>query len=758
MLLMVAEKHDQAIDYANALEGEITQKNKYVYQVRKSKILPQYPEIHIVFLQGHLYQLKEPSEYNPEWGGKWQVNTLPIFPQKMEFKLPKQFKVRRDVIAEEIEKSTEVWLATDSDVEGENLGYIFLMHNRGLEKLNGRVWQNSQTKAGLAKAFTSVKNPKETIGNAHAGYCRMIADWLIGFNYTRLITVLLNQRGYDGLFSVGRVQTPTLALIAQRRLERVTFKEQVTYRLTITDQYGLTLLAEKVRGSYSSLEEANSANDSLISQQFTIESAEMVQKAHSAPSLYETGIVQGYLVKRCGISSKSALDDVLEVMYNAKNIISYPRTDCNLLTMDDFDELKDRLPEYVACFEEITGQRISHLMTNLAPRKKYVDFSGEKVQKVGHHALTPDQPISAAYFSSKLNHNEQVAYMYILRSVLRMFSADYEFKENMVIVEAGSLQYTGKWVQDISSDDWRLLKEKTETKTNAEEIESNEINIKNYQIGEKLPIQTLGTKREKTTPPNAITEANLIGTVMPKYHLGTQSSRADVISRLEKIEAIVIAKKADAKNKIVKNEFIPTNKGLVLLQAMESTNLLDLSTVQSWEDKMTRIAQDDEQVNGFLKEIKLAIYDDINKLPAQAMKLSIPAPAKKERVNNLVKQQIQVTCPKCKTNNLELIEFDKNQEHHQFYGCSNHKCKTQFSRRLAGVDIMPNDLEAIFSGTFGKHKFLSKRGKEFEADLIYSRGKIKFDFGEDMPKTKIKGRKSKYTANYKKQSSWEKRA
>ncbi|TPR49209.1 type IA DNA topoisomerase [Apilactobacillus micheneri] len=756
MLLILAEKHDQLEQYANALKGngEIVTESKYITDVNNSTILPDYPNIKIGCLQGHLYQLKEPAEYDAKWED-WDTQTLPIFPKKMTFKLPKYFKGRQQQLKEVIDKCDDIWLATDSDVEGESLGYIFLKENNGLGKLSGRVWLDGLTKDSLVKAFNNVKDPSISKGKAEAGYCRMIGDWLIGMNYSRLATVLLKQKGFQDMkaFPIGRVQTPTVKLIADRRRERANFKPNLSYRLKFVDENGLTFLSDKEH-SFDNEDDAKALMNELNNEPLHITNVETKDEKTTAPKLNKLGDMQGMMNEYYGLSTSEVGDDVLESLYNKYHLTSYPRTDSDLITTDDFNELLGHLNEYARFYNQVTNTEINSLLTNTKARNKYIDKTGEKISKAGaHHALTTNLPLTdnnQIYLEkygqkpitpfSKLSDKMKIVYFHVLASTLAMFAADYHYQKTNITAEKGDITFTASInipQSEHSFKDILSMRAKVENhKLVAAPIEQEQskqehsIDPSIYQNDQDITGQ-YQVKTDKTKAPQPITESNMLRVIMPKYNLGTQSTRDKIIPELIKTGMIEVNKKADKKHNLNKHEFVPTEKALIELDFLNQAKLLDFSQISSWEDNMNEISlNNDSHRRGreFMHSIHQVIDDDIEQLIQGMQDNTIqfdadPTQHHVEKAQNKTETELDVICPKCSKNQLILFEFDKKGKHHKLYLDKDKKCKFHIPANIGGLDIKADEVQQIYDHDYPVHEFIGNDGNPFDASLYFDNKK-----------------------------------
>ncbi|TPR14973.1 type IA DNA topoisomerase [Apilactobacillus timberlakei] len=759
MLFILAEKKDQAETYAEALKGDVSRKNRNIISVNGSSVLSNHTHIEIGYLQGHLYELKKPEDYDEKFK-KWSLDNLPIFPKKMEFNLKKGFSTRRDDIAEAIEQSDDLWLATDSDVEGESLGYIFLQKIGASNKITGRVWIDSLTLDGLAKAFQNVRDPKETIGKAHAGFCRMAGDWLIGMNYSPLSTILLQNKGFQDMkyFPVGRVQTPLVKLIANRRLERANFKPVTTYRLKFTDENGVVSISDKER-PFKTKAEAEKAVD-ILSGNYPpkIVQIEKSEKSRSAPTLYKLGDLQGIMNEKHGVPTDKVEKDIAENLYKDYHLTSYPRTDSSFLTTDDFNEIISRKDKYADFYKRVTGVDISYLLNNLSPRNKYVDKNGKKIKKAGgHHGLAPNIPISKenlVYLKNEgaeptINFDEikgvyKIAYFYILSTALAIMADDYKYHNTSIESNAGGMKFTTSINERISTHSFKDIldnevsldeNDNLVVTPNEAKKEDEDIANVNYEEGNVLQGK-FSIKEENTTPPKPITESNIVRTIMPKYSLGTQATRGGIINNIREVGLVELSKKANKKSNLSKNEFIPTDKAIILLEFLSKSKILDFSQVKLWEDKMNLMSSNQGSSKGFIDDIKNITMEDINTLQNGIDNIQFtinPEEHKVELAKDKEIKELDVICPKCKKGNLSLLSYEKYDKHHELY--IHDTCKFVLPTRISSVNILPEEISKIIDGTYPRKEFVSKENKKFSARLKYSKNDLYFIMAKEFEET-----------------------
>lgn len=700
MLFILAEKREQAGAYAKALKGDISKINPYILRVDHSKILSNFDGILIGYLSGNIYEPLEPEEYDSKFK-TWSLNTLPILPEQFKFRLKDNYEVLREKLVSAINQCDDLILATDGDREGEILGYIFLKQNKLSSKVHFRVWSNSLSTTNLQKAFQNLHDPKETYDLAIAGASRIIADWLLGINYSRLATIRLQEKKYDGNFSVGRVQTPLLKIIANKRNERKNFIKKSYLRVKFIDSNGLNFLGDKKKTLFS---KANKIKAGQLIQNLELENPIITSVTTStinkpAAKLVNTGDVQGYLVQQTNISSKQALNDVLEPLYNNYNAITYPRVESRLITVDDFFTLRKNLNYYIQLYEKITNRQLPDVFHQLNPRERFVDISGKKLSLESHTAIILDKPIAYEIyeeFSPKL----KLAYLYILETTLGMFADDFLYTNFVIEIQNKDITFTSNFKQPIKKLSWQdiNIQKDNRSKKAMDPKESINFDLKQYTISKEITGRyELYTENNKPSTP--ITEANLIKTVMPKYNLGTQATRAEIIQSLLDRKLIKAATKDNRDINLVKREYFPTEKGIVLLQEMSQSNLLNLAQTNFWENSLTNIAKGESKSQEFLNTIKQTIIEEVKKLPSNDN--SVPINPKYKENNNLVKINTNINCPKCRKDYLYEISLDQtkmntgNTIHYNFYSCGSRKCDFKVSKNICNVELNNNLLSQI---------------------------------------------------------------
>lgn len=619
-LFVIAEKKEQASAYAKGLDGTVTKPNNYIWKIENSTVLNDYSEILVGCLQGHVYELDNPEKYDAKWSGKWDYKKLPIIipHEDYSYHIKPNMKSRLLNIKKLLSGCDELWLATDSDTEGELLGYEVLEQLKIKNRLTKRVLPSSLTKEGVKNAFLNyVVDPQTTYGKYLAGKVRSYVDWLIGMNYTELATTLLSEKGFYSKtpYSVGRVQTPVIKLINENRKIRINFKSTSSYRSKlVVEQDGLTFNSDKSTSIPDKVQAQTRLNNikELVVDEVTVD-----EKQKSAPKLFVTGDIQGILAEIYNMEPSAVVDDVLEDMYNTMHITTYPRTSMNLITKDEFDSMKANLENYAYFAKFVLNVDVFDDFVNTDYRKKYVDFNGKKVSKAGHSGLHLDMPISPDVFDG-LSNEQKKAYVDIYTHALGIFMPDFKYKE--ITIKAHDIDheeniFIGK-IKDSSVFDeenknsfYKLYKKIPKFKVN------NGFNLSKYKKGSHLVGFKKELQEDKTQIPPAITKASIVRTFMPKYKLGTSATQGQIVKGLEDKGYIKASAKKDAKLNLIKNEYEITEKSQNLLDLMRSSKLLELTNVSHWQDQLDNIIDETQEPSEVLTGIESLIKHDVSYLP-----------------------------------------------------------------------------------------------------------------------------------------------
>ena len=555
----------------------------------------------VTWALGHLVTLADPEAYDKKYV-KWEMETLPMMPDKMKLVvIPQTGKQFRAVKALLFRKDVgSVVIATDAGREGE-LVARWILEITGCQKLIKRLWISSVTDKAIREGFEHLRDGREYDNLYRAAAARAEADWLVGINATRALTCK-----YNAQLSCGRVQTPTLAMIARREQE---IKEFVP-----KEYFGLTLKAAGIRwswqdkksGSYRTFdkERAEKLKKELEGKALTVTSVEKVSKKQNAPGLYDLTELQRDASRRFGYSAKETLN-IMQRLYENHKVLTYPRTDSRYIGKDVAETLKERLKACaVGPYRKLAG--------TLAMKPIHTNASFVDDKKVSdHHAIIPTEQFVDL---SHMTNEERKIYDLVVRRFLAVLMPPFTYDETTMKAEAGEGIFTarGKIVQ---SQGWKEAYE-TEVFSGEDEDETAEELPKEQKLpelkkGEKLKIEKTELTAGKTKPSARFNEATLLSAMENpvKYMesrdktyirtlgetggLGTVATRADIIDKLFK--SFLMEKKG-------KDIYI-TSKARQLL-GLVPEDLKKPELTASWELKLGKIARGELKQEAFLSSIR----------------------------------------------------------------------------------------------------------------------------------------------------------
>lgn len=585
MIVCIAEKPSVAKDIAKVL-GANTAHEGYMegngYQV--------------TWTFGHLCCLKEPHDYTDQWKA-WALSRLPMIPQRFGIKLiadkgiEKQFKIIEGLF----QKADSIVNCGDAGQEGE-LIQRWVMQKAKVNCPVQRLWTSSMTEEAIREGFSNLKDQSEYQSLYEAGLARAIGDWLLGMNATRLYTLRYGKNRQ--VLSIGRVQTPTLALIVNRFLEIKNFKPEAYWVLT-------TLYRDTVftatKGKYGTVEEGQADLKSIEGKDFTITDVAKKQGKEAPPRLYDLTSLQVECNKKYGFSADQTLQTI-QSLYE-KKYTTYPRVDTTYLSDDIYPKCPDilkKLTPYASLTEPLAGKKL--------PKSKKV-FDNSKV--TDHHAIIPTGVVPQG-----LSYAEEKVYDEVCRHFIAVFYPDCVFSTTTVLgkVEEVEFKTTGK---QILEPGWReVVKPQKQQEEKKEGEEDEEVTLPNFVKGEHGPHQPQLTEKQ-TTPPKAYTEATLLRAmetagklvddeelreVMKANGIGRPSTRAAIIETLFKRNYI----------KKVRKSLEPTPTGIELIGLINEELLKSAELTGIWEKKLREIEQHKYDVSGFIEELKQMVTEVVN--------------------------------------------------------------------------------------------------------------------------------------------------
>ncbi len=425
--VILAEKPSQARSYIEAFKNST---KKQGYYAVSDPVLPN--ETFITYGFGHLVELATPEQYDTKYK-QWALSNLPIFPEKYKFTVPTDKKAQFKIVEDLLSKADTIVVATDSDREGENIAWSIMTQakiNLKSKEIK-RLWINSLEKEAILKGFQELKNGWDYYPAYQEAQTRQISDWLVGMNGSPLYTLLLKEAGLHGVYSIGRVQTPTLYMVYQRDLAIQNFNPEPYFELKaeilaeqekfvakldpyqrFKDEKGLLVFMSEKR-----LEKG--------SQSGLIKDVQKQTKKTSSPRLFSLSSLQSEINKRYHASASDTLQAV-QNLYEAK-LLTYPRTDSNYITEQEFNYLVENLNGYLGFLSKDVS------LNHQEPNKRCVN--DKKVQE--HHAIIMTKTVPTQEKLSKFPALEQRIYNLVLRTTLAMFADPYEYEETVILTSVG---------------------------------------------------------------------------------------------------------------------------------------------------------------------------------------------------------------------------------------------------------------------------------------------------------------------------------
>lgn len=628
----------------------------------------------ITWAFGHLVELKEPDEYHKEWK-RWSLASLPIIPDKFGLKARGDASAQKQLntIKQLFNGAEEIICATDAGREGELIFRYILSWANCLQKPFKRLWISSLTDEAICKGFAQLHDGNAYEGIYRAAKCRSESDWIVGINATRLYTLKFGQKG--ALWTIGRVQTPVLALIVQKDLDIANFiakdfwELQTHYRET-SFQY--------VGGRFDQKIDAQALLNRIEGHDFQINSVNGKRERVNPPLLYDLTDLQKDMSNRHGFTADQTLT-CAQQLYEKKHV-TYPRTDSRCLTNDMKPSIKPLLEKLSSHFR----QQIEPLnFDELALSSRY--FNDAKV--TDHHAIIP-----TTILPGSLSMDETKVYEAIAVRFIASFYPPCIKQITTVLGETNQVKFKTIGTL-IESPGWQVLY-KNESPSHADKDQKI---LPNFVKGETGPHQP-SVNQGKTTPPKPYTEASLLSMMesagktcdddeikeaLKEKGLGTPATRASIIEVLIKRNYIQRQKKS----------LLSTESGRHLISIIADDHLKSAAMTGEWESKLKKIEQNAYDPDQFMTEI------------IQFTKKITDASAKPVYdVNNML-------CPLCQS---PIIEGRKG------YGCSRWKegCQFVLWKQAYGVPVTQAMAGQLLQNSRTLHYYAVKINDEvFDAQL-----------------------------------------
>ncbi|MBS4024660.1 MAG: DNA topoisomerase III, partial [Clostridia bacterium] len=576
--LVLAEKPSVARDISKAIGAN---QNRNGYTEGSNYI--------VTWALGHLVTLAEPEEYNKKYSS-WNLDDLPMIPEKAKLTIIKNSKKQFYIVKELLERKDvgEIIIATDAGREGELVARWII----DLVKVNKpikRLWISSVTEKAIKDGFSKLKDGKEYINLYYSAQARAEADWLVGINATRALTVKHNSP-----LSLGRVQTPTLQMIAKREEEIRNFVPRAFYGIKAECE-GFTLNWIETKSKDTKTFDKD-IRDQVLSKvkgsPGVVVNVEKKYKKEYPKELYDLTQLQRDANQRFGYSPKDTLS-IVQSLYEHHKVLTYPRTDSKYLTSDMVGTIKDRLIAInTGSYREFVAPLLKE---NLSGNKNFVDNS--KVSD--HHAIIPTEQ---SLDLSQLSEKERKVFDLVAKRFISMLYPPFEYEETTVMVEVNKQMLVGKG---------RVLKELGFKKVLGQEDDDRVDSLPELKIGDRLTIKSISGTEGKTSPPKRFTEGNLLQAMENPVKFMNESSKElkAIISDTGGIGTV--ATRADIIDKLYKS-FLIENRGTEIMITGKGKQLLDLAPedlkspelTATWEKQLKEIESGKLKKDDFLKNIK----------------------------------------------------------------------------------------------------------------------------------------------------------
>lgn len=694
MKLCIAEKPSVAKEIARIL-GANSRKDGYFegngYQVS--------------WTFGHLCTLKNPDDYTPVWKA-WRLECLPMIPPRFGIKLIDNQGVEKqfNTIQKLVETCEEVINCGDAGIEGE-LIQRWVLSKANCTKPLKRLWISSLTDEAIKEGFEKLKPGQDFDLLYAAGNARAIGDWLLGMNASRLYT--LKFANGKGVLSIGRVQTPTLALIVNRYNEIQNFKSETFWELKTTYR---NVLFNSTKGRFDSKDDVSKIIEEIKVKDFEITSFTKKKGEEHPPKLFDLTSLQVECNKKFSFTADDTLK-YIQKLYERK-LVTYPRVDTSYLPNDVYPKIKDILKKMkpYANFTE--------LLLDKPIRKSKKVFDDKKI--TDHHAIIPTGENPAG-----LIHEEKQVYDIIARRFIAAFYPDCIVSNTTVLgqVEEFEFKATGKI---IIEDGWRVLYPKKEK--DEETTEDDGQIMPTFEKGEKGPHEP-DILEKQTQPPKLFTEATLLRAMetagkqvddeelrdlMKENGIGRPSTRANIIETLFK------RKYVSRQNK----NLLPSITGIQLIQSIQNELLKSVELTGIWEKKLRQIERGEYEVKIFLDEMKQMVTDLVIEVKREGRKTIVieeekvevkPDKENKSKTKNEENSDQNVICPKCKKG--QIIKGNT------AYGCAEYKsgCDFKIEFTIFGKKLNEKQIFALI----GKGK--SPNIKGFTVNDKKADGYLEFD-------------------------------
>ena len=645
---------------------------------------------------GHLCCLKEPQDYTDLWK-RWSLAALPMIPQRFGIKLieddgyKKQFKVIESLIA----SADEVINCGDAGQEGE-LIQRWVYQKALCNKPVKRLWISSLTDESIREGFQQLQDSSNFDNLYFAGLSRAIGDWILGMNATRLYTLKYRDWGSSNVLSIGRVQTPTLALIVSRQREIENFVAEDYWE--IKTKYRDTIF-NSTRGKFKTEGAASEIVESIKEFQLTVTSVSKKKGKEAPPRLFDLTSLQVECNKKYSYSADETLR-LIQSLYE-KKVTTYPRVDTTYLS----DDIYPKIPGIMQAMKPYAGLTQPVLAGKLPKTKKVFDNS----KVTDHHAIIPTNVDPASVF---LTREEKLVYDLVAKRFIAAFYPDCEFSTTTVMAKVNDYEFkaTGK---EILKDGWRVIynKDKSQVADDKENDDDDNGIMPTFVEGESGPHEPSLLKKT-TQPPKNYTEGTLLRAMetagkfvdddelrdaMKENGIGRPSTRASIIETLHKRHYIAKQRKS----------LVATPAGIQLIDTIKEELLKSAKLTGLWENKLRKIERGEFSAQQFIDELKVLVNGIVLNVlkdnSSTTISVSDIDSKKKEKSSNTNKEKKtrkprlksieEISCPVCGKGHII--------KGRTAYGCSDfNNCNMRLPFDSYPADLTPSKLNTMIKKAF----------------------------------------------------------
>lgn len=714
MILIIAEKPDQGKTLASVFKSK---KHSDYIEIFPNEIFTE--GAYVTWAIGHLCQLVPPEKYQPQWK-KWTLDNLPIIPSQFEYEVTKD-KAKQFSIIKKLSGNpqvTGVIHAGDAGREGE-LIIRNVLRLANCKKPMRRLWISSLTPNSIREGFKNLLNENDTRNLYFEAYTRACADWVVGMNASRLYSLLLQKQGFSDVFSVGRVQTPTLALIVKREREIENFKSEPFWEV----QAKFNIDGKKYAGKWQKDGETRVQSKELAEKiaLFCKDKPARVSevlaetKEFLPPMLYNLSALQAEANKRFKFPPKKTLD-VLQKLYQKGNV-SYPRSDSRFVTKGEAEAFPDILKKLsgINDYQAFFPLPITSIIEN----KRYVN--DKKV--TDHYAIIPTEQVPNV---EKLPPDERILYDLIVTSLIAAHynKAIAEYTTVTTMVD-GRASFISKGKVQIE-EGWRKVLHSKE--------KDNEPALPQLSEGEQGKTASVEVKESQTQPPKRYTEGQLITLmktagkhiedkelekILSKTEgLGTEATRAGIITMLK--DRLYI--------EVNKNLVYATAKAKILIDAIGEQILASPEMTGKWEQKLKEISEGTASPKHFMEQTNKMVLHLISSSVTHSEEWEFSEEVRETFTPGKKKQKSFTKLGSCKKCDGQVIDKGS------FYGCNNYKknkCDFTLSKKILGKAITQKNIKMLLAeGSTETIEGFKNKDKTFNAKLAWDEkeGKLSFLF------------------------------